>query len=227
VTTLDEQLAVALTRRRHRRVPERWLDQQPLLAAWPTIGELVDAIDDSPRADQIITALARVGRRDDEACLVALAALAPTIDRMIGRYTSPAYQAEVVTELSAVLLDSSDLDGLDRLRRRMARRAISRTYKRHVKDQAFRRHTRRMDATIGIACAQRPVDDLATDRVRLHEIRQRIALAIDADRLPPDTWTNLVVGKLTPSILGTPAAGDRRRTFRTTQVVRRKLTHTL
>jgi hypothetical protein len=125
---------------------------------------------------------------------------------MLRRRTTGArrdYQIDILSDLTMVLLEASELDRLDNLVHRFVARAHTRAAKRTHRaierhENGAQWHTLPCTYEDDIIVAVDPSDpaDLAVDRAILHSLRAAVRRAVDAGAVPASTWERYVTGRL-------------------------------
>jgi hypothetical protein len=218
MSNLNRQLHQLERTTAKRRIPPAWTSQ-PTLAKYPTIGELIEAVQTfrHPDANQILIELARVepsSRLDGRTVIVT--ALGRRL-RMNYRRLNVADFDDALTDLATVVSEPGAIEALagrpsiaDTLVRRAGRRA------ERQRETRQRRQTR-IESYANDVLDERPadnqygeLDDLVATRAALRQLRDDVTDAIEFGTASAAQWDNLRDAVLRPALGLAPLNGRRR-----------------
>jgi hypothetical protein len=226
MSTLQQQIRSSYQRNAHRPIPGRWIRQQPILSRYSSRSALVTVIGDDERtveADRVIRALVELNQTDPDAGTALLEALAMTSPPT--RRLSAEFRDEIFVELTLVILEAADLEGLDRLAARLTRRAHARARRRYETARATRDRENAMPPETLSARSDIDVAQHATDRVMLGATLDTIRRHVASGRLPERAWEDFRDGRLAPAVGWHRLQADRSRTYRGRRAVMTVLGH--
>ncbi len=224
MTSLHHQMRRNYRQLAPRPVPEAWIARHPVLGSHATIADIVAAVRDShrpDRADDTVRALVALSRADNEATAVLLEALVRHLHSVTGPGTTADFRDDLLVDLVFVIHDSDDLHQVNRLPKRLARRAYARARRRIEGERLYYERL----AQLPEATLSDDVAEIATDRVQLQAIHQTVQENIERGAITQAAWDDYRGGRLAPAVGWWRTQPDRTRTYRARRAIEAVLPH--